>query len=97
MTTYRKMFPSRFLFMAQKQQQRWLSSERKLSYPLRSVPVEIPARSSFRNDQKRPPLLLVKSFFNLRHKDTDYGVDMSRVKDELSFPPHRNILIDILQ
>lgn len=59
--------------------------------------MEVQERNSTTTDLKRPPFLLVKSFCNLRHRDTNYGEDVSRVTDELSFQPHRTIFIEILQ
>ncbi|KAH8285258.1 hypothetical protein KR054_006812 [Drosophila jambulina] len=100
LTIYRNMFLSRSLFMASqlKQQQRWLFPERKLSSYRRPLSVEFPerARNFNRTDLKRPPLLLVKSFFNLRRRDTDHDEDISRVTDELTFRPHRLTFVDLL-
>ncbi|KAH8389694.1 hypothetical protein KR200_000160, partial [Drosophila serrata] len=90
------MFLLRSLLMSPQLQQRWMSSDQKLHYHWRPVPVEIPTRSSIVTDQKRPPLLLVKSFLNLRQMNNDYGQNIMRVTDELSFQPHRNIFIDII-
>ncbi|KAH8253098.1 hypothetical protein KR032_003600 [Drosophila birchii] len=94
-----KMFLSRSLFAAQQllhQQQRSITSRRRVRYQYRPVPVEIPTRSFTRTDLKRPPLLLVKSFLNLRQMNVHNGEDMSRVTNELSFQPHRHILVNIL-
>ncbi|KAH8245825.1 hypothetical protein KR038_003533 [Drosophila bunnanda] len=88
------MFLSRSLPMAPQVQQRCLSSEWKPPYHWRPVSAESLARSSRTNDLKRPPLLLIKSFLNLRHKETN---NMLRVVDEFSFRPHRIIFIDVMK
>ncbi|XP_033154510.1 uncharacterized protein LOC117137257 [Drosophila mauritiana] len=78
-------------------QQRRRMSEHRLPYHRRPVPVKLQERKSSRTDLKRPPFLLVKSFLNLRHIDGDYGLDMRRVTDELSFQPHRTLFINTLR
>ncbi|XP_017126296.1 uncharacterized protein LOC108145407 [Drosophila elegans] len=78
-------------------QQRRRMSEQRLPNHRRPVPVKLQERKDSWTDLKRPPFLLVKSFLNLRHMDTDYGNDIMRVTDELSFQPHRTLFINILQ
>jgi len=97
------MFPGRALigfpiFKADTRlhQQRRMS-EQRLPYHRRPVPVKLQERKDSWTDLKRPPFLLVKSFLNLRHMDADYGKDISRVTEELSFQPHRTLFINILQ
>ncbi|EDV59548.1 uncharacterized protein LOC6542818 [Drosophila erecta] len=97
------MFPGRVLIgfpifegKARLQQRRRMS-EHRLPLHRRPVPVELQERKSSWTDLKRPPFLLVKSFLNLRHMDADYGRDIMRVTDELSFQPHRTLFINILR
>ncbi|XP_043662807.1 uncharacterized protein LOC122626563 [Drosophila teissieri] len=78
-------------------QQRRRMSEHRLPFHRRPVPVKLQERKSSTTDLKRPPFLLVKSFLNLRHMDADYGKDITRVTDELSFQPHRTLFINILR
>ncbi|XP_016970162.1 uncharacterized protein LOC108037994 [Drosophila rhopaloa] len=78
-------------------EQRRRMSEQRLPYHRRPVPVEIQERKDSWTDLKRPPFLLVKSFLNLRHMDPDYGMDITRVTDELSFQPHRTLFINIMR
>ncbi|XP_039496865.1 uncharacterized protein LOC120455074 [Drosophila santomea] len=93
------MIPGRVLigFPIFRQQQRRRMSEHRLPFHRRPVPVKLQERKSSTTDLKRPPFLLVKSFLNLRHMDADYGKDITRVTDELSFQPHRTLFINILR
>lgn len=102
-STYGIMFTGRLLigspiFEAKMRlQQRRRMSEHRLPYHRRPAPVKLQDRKSSWTDLKRPPFLLVKSFLNLRHMDADYGKDMTRVTDELSFQPHRTLLINTVR
>lgn len=73
-------------------------SEERLIYKRKSTKVTIQSRPTTWPDLTRPPFLLVKSFFNLRHLDTGYEAKhVSQATDELSFKPHRTLLVELMK
>lgn len=73
-------------------------SEERLIYTRKPVKVTIQSRPTTWPDLTRPPFLLVKSFFNLRHLDTEYDAKhVSQATEELSFKPHRTLLVELMK